>query len=68
MEYYTLLTIYYPIAEYEVNFSIWFASEQSCWNILLDTNSIYDKVKGTSGFCDVSEIVSKIVKPKLRPW
>tara|TARA_Y100001937_G_scaffold34949_1_gene50007 strand:- start:2194 stop:2400 length:207 start_codon:yes stop_codon:yes gene_type:complete len=68
MEFYTLLTIVYPIAEHELQFSVWFASENECWNILTKQNTIYDKLNAISGHCDVSEVASKIVKPKLRPW
>lgn len=47
---------------------IWFASEQECWNILLDRNTLYDKIGGEAGWCIDSDIPSHIVKPKLRPW
>ena len=68
MEYYTLLTIIYPIAEHELQFSVWFLSENDCWNILTKQNTIYEKLNATSGHCDVSDVASKIVKPRIRPW
>jgi len=68
MEYYTLLTIVYSIAEHSVQFSVWFPSEAECWNVLLETGTIYDQVNGEEGYCDISDVVSKLVKPKPRPW
>ena len=67
MDYYTLLTIFYTVAEHEVHMSIWFPSEADCWRVLLESG-LYEEVKATSGHCDVSEVVSRMVKPKLRPW
>lgn len=67
MDYYTLLTITYMIAEHDVHFRIWFTSEADCWRVLLESG-LYEEVKGTSGYCDVSEVASRIVRPKLRPW
>ena len=68
MDFYTLLTVIYTVAEHRLQFSIWFPSEEQCWNVLLGMNTIYDQVNGEAGFCDVSEIASNMVKPKLRPW
>ena len=67
MDYYTLLTIFYTVAEHEVHFRIWFPSEADCWRVLLESG-LYEEVKATSGHCDVSEVVSRIVKPVARPW
>lgn len=68
MEYYHLLTIFYEIAGHQTQFSIWFPSYDECWNVLLKKDSIYTAVNGTAGFCDKSEVLSKIVKPLARPW
>ena len=65
MDYYTLLTIFYTVAEHGT-FKIWFPSEADCWRVLLESGLFLHK--GTSGHCDVSEVMSRIVKPKLRPW
>ena len=46
---------------------IWFPSEDACWSVLVDRNSLYDKINGEAGWCIDSEIPSKIVKPKIRP-
>ena len=47
---------------------IWFASEDDCWSVLLNNDTLYDQINAEAGFCDVSAIPSRIVKPKLRPW
>ena len=47
---------------------ILFASEDDCWNVLLDTDTIYDQINGQAGFCEVSDYPSKVVTPKIRPW
>ena len=43
-------------------FSIWFPSEDECWSVLTEVNTIYDRVKATEGYCQVTEFASKIVK------
>ena len=54
--------------EHDWQFSIWFSSEDECWNILMSRGSLYDKINATEGYCQVSDVASKIVKPVLRPW
>ena len=68
MEYYTLLTIVYPLIEHNWQFSIWFPSEDECWSVLTGVNTIYDRINATEGYCQVSDVASKIVKPVIRPW
>ena len=67
MEYYTLLTIFYTIAEHDVHLRVWFTSEADCWRVLLESG-LYEEVKATSAHCDVSKVASNFVKPKIRPW
>lgn len=67
MEFYTLLTIVYLMGGQTLEAKILFASEDDCWRVLLDTDTIYDQINGQAGFCEVSHIPSHIVKPKLRP-
>ena len=68
MEYYTLLTIFYEVAQHDLQFSIWLPSYDACWNVILNENTIYKKINGTAAFCDVSTTLSKVVKPPIRPW
>lgn len=68
MEYYTLLTLGYPLLDNIMYVSIWFASEDDCWSVLLNTNTLYDQINAQEGYCDVSDVASKIVKPLARPW
>ncbi len=67
MEFFTLLTIVYLMGGQTLEAKILFASEDDCWRVLLDTDTIYDQINGQAGFCEVSHIPSHIVKPKLRP-
>ena len=68
MEFWTLLTIGYSVMEHQMQFSIWFPTEDACWSVLLDNGSLYDQINATEGHCDVSEVTSHLVRPKLRPW
>ena len=67
MEYYTLLTLGYPLLDNIMYVSIWFASEDDCWSVLLNSNTLYDQINAQEGYCDVSDVASKIVKPLARP-
>ena len=68
MEYYTLLTLGYTLLDNMMYVSIWFTSEDDCWSVLMNNNTLYDQINAQEGYCDVSEVASKIVKPKIRPW
>ena len=68
MDYWTLLTIVYPILEHEMQFSIWFSSEKECWSLLINNGTLYDQINAEEGYCDVSEVASRVVRPKIRPW
>lgn len=68
MEYYTLLTLGYSLLDNMMYVSIWFTSEDDCWSVLMNNNTLYDQINAQEGYCDVSEIASKIVKPEIRPW
>ena len=48
--------------------SIWFPNEEDCWSVLLNNNTLYDQINAQEGYCDVSEVTSRLVKPALRPW
>ena len=68
MDYYTLLTIVYPLLEHDMQFSIWFSSEKECWSVLINNGTLYDQINAEMGYCDVSEVASHVVRPKIRPW
>ena len=68
MDYYTLLTIVYPLLEHDMQFSIWFSSEKECWSVLINNGTLYDQINAEEGYCDVSEVASHVVRPKIRPW
>ena len=68
MEYYTLLTLGYSLLDNMMYVSIWFTSEDDCWSVLMNNNTLYNQINAQEGYCDVSDIASKIVKPRIRPW
>ena len=68
MDYMTLLTLGYTVLEYEMYVSIWFSSEEDCWSVLLNNGTLYDQINAHEGHCDVSDVTSRLVRPKLRPW
>tara|TARA_R100001460_G_scaffold43656_1_gene79982 strand:- start:163 stop:369 length:207 start_codon:yes stop_codon:yes gene_type:complete len=68
MEFFTLLTVGYTVAEHQMYLTAWFDSEDACWDVLLTINGFYDKISATEGHCDVSEVASHVVRPRLRPW
>ena len=68
MDYWTLLTLGYNVLDQTMYVSIWFKTEEDCWSVLLNNNTLYEQISAVEGYCDVSEVASKIVKPKIRPW
>jgi len=68
MDYWTLLTLGYTVLDNMMYVSIWFSSEEDCWSVLMNSNTLYDQINAEMGYCDVSEVASRTVKPKLRPW
>lgn len=67
MEYFTMLTIVYIMGGQPLEAKILFASEDDCWSVLLNTDTIYDQINGQAGFCEVSDFPSYVVRPKIRP-
>ena len=68
MDYWTRLTLGYNVLDNTMYVSIWFKTEEDCWSVLLNNNTLYEQINAVEGYCDVSEVASKIVKPKIRPW
>lgn len=69
MEFFHLLVIHYMVGGHLQEARIWFPSEDACWSVLVDRNSLYDKINGEAAWCIGSDMLStKIVKPKLRPF
>ena len=46
MEYFTMLTIVYVMGGQPLEAKILFASEDDCWNVLLDTDTIMTRSMG----------------------
>jgi len=68
MDYWTLLTLGYTVLDNMMYVSIWFSSEEDCWSVLMNSNTLYDQINAEMGYCDISEVASRTVLPKLRPW
>ena len=68
MEFFHLLVIQYMVSGHRQETKIWFPSEDDCWSVLLNNNTLYDQINAQEGYCDVSDVASKIIKPKIRPW
>ena len=68
MEYFTLLTVYYNFLDYPMEFSVWFHNKNDCWNAVTNKVSIYKIIDAEQDTCQESNIVSKALRPKLRPW
>ena len=68
MDYWTLLTLGYQVLDQTLYVSIWFSNEEDCWSVLLNNGTLYDQINAQEGYCDVSDVISKLVKPALRPW
>ena len=56
MEFWTLLTIGYSVMEHQMQFSIWFPTEDACWSVLLDNGSLYDQINATEGHLSLIHI------------
>ena len=68
MDYWTLLTLGYTVLDNMMYVSIWFSSEEDCGSVLMNNNTLYDQINAEMGYCDISEVASRTVSPKLRPW
>ena len=67
MEFFTLLTIAYVMNGHQLEAKIWFENESDCWSVLLKNETLYDQINGEAAWCDVSEVPSKLIRPKIRP-
>ena len=68
MDMFSLLTIVYMMNAHPQEAKIWFASEEDCWSVLMNNDTLYDQINAEAGWCTVSDIPSRLTKPKLRPW
>ena len=62
-----MLVIVYIMGGQTLEAKILFPSEDACWSVLLNTDTIYNQINGQAGFCEVSDFPSKVVRPKIRP-
>tara|TARA_B100001939_G_scaffold347972_1_gene371707 strand:- start:8206 stop:8481 length:276 start_codon:yes stop_codon:yes gene_type:complete len=68
MEYFTLLTVYYNFLDYPMEFSVWFYNKNDCWDAVINKVSIYKIIEATEAICQETDMISKAIAPKLRPW
>jgi len=46
---------------------IWFENHQSCYEAQYAADELYNLSQGTQMFCLESDVVSRSIRPKLRP-
>tara|TARA_R100001463_G_scaffold110863_1_gene165703 strand:+ start:248 stop:403 length:156 start_codon:yes stop_codon:yes gene_type:complete len=51
-----------------MEFSVWFYNQNDCWDAVIEKVSIYKLIDAEQATCQESDIVSKAIKPKVRPW
>jgi len=74
IEYFTALVIEYTVQKQEIETSIWFQSEKHCYSAMNSgsADGIYNHLYDLYGndimmTCHVTDKVSKLIRPKLRP-
>jgi hypothetical protein len=68
VEYFTVMIITYHVGEYLTDARIIFPTETQC-SVALESmhDPIYSFDKKSSATCAVSDVMSKSIRPKLRP-
>jgi len=51
-----------------MEFSVWFYNENDCWKAVMDKVSIYQIIDAEQATCQKTDMISKAMKPKARPW
>jgi hypothetical protein len=74
IEYFTALVLHYEVQGKELQTVVWFENEDHCQEVLQNDVAmpLYEELYDLYGnnimmFCEVSEDVSRIVRPRLRP-
>mgnify|MGYP007003112205 FL=1 len=61
------MTVVYMMNQQPQELKIWFENESDCWSVLMQNDSLYDQINAKAGWCEVSYITSKLIRPKIRP-
>lgn len=74
VEFFTVLVLHYELQGKELEAVVWFETEADCQAVLQNDIAapLYDELYDLYGnnimmFCEVSETVSNIIRPKARP-
>jgi len=74
IEFFTALVLQYELQDKELEAVVWFETEADCRAVMQDDIAapLYDELYDLYGnnimmFCEVSETVSNIIRPKARP-
>lgn len=74
VEFFTVLVLHYELQGKELEAVVWFETEADCQAVLQNDIAapLYDELYDLYGnnimmFCEVSETVSNIIRPKTRP-
>ncbi len=74
IEYFTALVLHYEVQGKELETVVWFETENHCQEVMQNdvVMPLYEELYDLYGnnimmFCEVSENVSRIVRPRLRP-
>ena len=74
IEFFTVLVLQYELQGKELEAVVWFETESDCQAVLQNDIAapLYDELYDLYGnnmmmFCEVSETVSNIIRPKARP-
>ena len=51
-----------------MEFSVWFYNENDCWDAVMKKVSIYKIIEAKEAVCQKTDMISKAIAPKLRPW
>lgn len=74
IEYFTAMVISYSVQDLEIETAVWFESEKHCSTAMNSgsADGIYNHLYDLYGndimmVCQKTDVVSKLIKPKLRP-
>jgi len=67
MDFFTALVLVYQLRNTETEFMIWFENYETCYEAQYVADDLYHLAQGVQMFCLESDIVSRSIRPKLKP-
>jgi len=67
MDFFTALVLVYQLRNTETEFMIWFENYETCYEAQYAADDLYQLAQGVQMFCLESDIVSRSIRPKLKP-